>query len=57
LGGSGSIATELRAMERLCLDQAALCVLPESREALERIALDYRTAAEAEERRPPRAPA
>jgi hypothetical protein len=34
-------------MERVCLEQAALCTLKESREALLKVALDYRTAAEA----------
>jgi len=45
MGSQGSTVNELRAMERLCLEQAALCVLQESREALEQIALNYRTAA------------
>lgn len=38
---------DLSKMERLCLEQAALCTLQESREALLKVALDYRTAAEA----------
>jgi hypothetical protein len=37
---------QLRGMERLCLEQAELCVLPESRQALRVIALNYRAAAE-----------
>jgi hypothetical protein len=37
-------------MERVCLEQAALCTLKESREALQKIALDYRAAAEAQRR-------
>jgi hypothetical protein len=45
MGSQGSTVNEPRAMERLCLEQAALCVLQESREALEQIALNYRTAA------------
>jgi hypothetical protein len=46
MGSQGSTVNEPRAMERLCLEQAALCVLQESREALEQIALNYRTARE-----------
>ena len=46
LGGPGSLVPELRAMERLCPEQAELCVLPVSREALEGLALNYRAAAE-----------
>jgi len=41
---------DLSKMERLCLEQAALCTLKESREALLKVALDYRTAAEAQRR-------
>jgi len=37
-------------MEYLCLEQAALCTLKESREALQKLALDYRAAAEAQRR-------
>jgi hypothetical protein len=35
---------ELRAMERVCLDQARLGALPESRAALEEMARNYRSA-------------
>jgi hypothetical protein len=42
-----SVDAELRAMKQVCLEQAALCVLEESREGLKRTALDYRLAAEA----------
>jgi hypothetical protein len=35
---------ELRAMERLCLEQSQLCRLPESRAALEELAQNYRAA-------------
>jgi hypothetical protein len=45
LGHARSWKAELRAMERLCLEQAELCVLPESRKALRLIALNYRAAA------------
>lgn len=41
---------DLSKMERLCLEQAALCTLKEAREALLKVALDYRTAAEAQRR-------
>jgi hypothetical protein len=41
---------DLGKMERLCLEQAALCTLKESREALLQVARDYRTAAEAQRR-------
>jgi hypothetical protein len=34
----------LRAMERVCLEQARLCALPESRAALEELARNYRAA-------------
>ena len=37
-------------MERLCLEQSALCSLKEAREALQKVARDYRMAADAEER-------
>jgi hypothetical protein len=45
---------EYRKMERFCLEQAALCTLREAREALEKVALDYRTAAEERERQFPK---
>jgi hypothetical protein len=37
---------ELRALERICLEQARLCALPESRAALRELARNYRAAAE-----------
>jgi len=41
-------------MERFCLEQSALCSLKEAREALQKVARDYRTAADAEDRQPTR---
>lgn len=38
-----------RSLERLCLQQAGLCTLDVSREALEWLAANYRKAAEREE--------
>jgi hypothetical protein len=34
----------LRTLERICLEQARLCALPESRVALEELAKNYRAA-------------
>ena len=41
-----------RGMERLCREQAALCHIKESRVGLEKLAANYRLAAEAEEVKP-----
>jgi hypothetical protein len=41
-----AISNDLRRFERLCLEQADLCVLEESREALQSLAGDYRKAAD-----------
>ncbi len=40
------MSDEFRKMERLCLEQAALSTIREAREALEKVARDYRAAAE-----------
>jgi len=42
--------SDLIAWEQFCREQAALCVLDDSRRALEKLALDYRAAADLEER-------
>jgi hypothetical protein len=44
---SRNMSDEFRKMARLCLDQAALSTMKEAREALEKVARDYRAAAEA----------
>lgn len=43
---SRNMSDEFRKMERLCLEQAALSTIREAREALEKVARDYRAAAE-----------
>jgi len=40
-----AVIKDLRRFERLCLEQAELCVLEESRQALRKVAGDYRAAA------------
>jgi hypothetical protein len=44
---------DYRRLERVCLEQAELCVLEESRAALRNVAGDYRAAAFRLERRRP----
>ena len=41
------MSDEFRKMERLCLEQAALSTMKEVREALQKVARDYRAAAAA----------
>jgi hypothetical protein len=53
MGKQRAIINDLRRFERLCLEQAELCVLEDSRRALRKVAGDYRADAFRLERRRP----
>jgi len=44
------MSKEFRDLERVCLEQSALCSLKEAKEALQKVARDYRLAADEEDR-------